>query len=42
MDFLYAAVEGGGVTCTALARITCQSLSAHICIHLNFYKKLIV
>lgn len=40
MDFLFAAVEGGGVSFKALAGITCQS--ALICIHLNFYKQLIV
>lgn len=38
MDFLYVAVEGGCVPCRALAGIIYQSLSAQICINLNFYK----
>lgn len=42
MDFLCVAMERGGVPCKALAGIICQSLSADICIHLNFYKQLLV
>lgn len=41
MEFLNVAVEGGGVSCKALAGIViCQSLSAYICIHVNFYQQL--